>query len=267
MTDAQANKDTKDAHVTLIAEPSVVQQQISFVSSDLVSKFINPSPNTGIDSILNQNIQSHTLVNLPAYVAAETPSSDTTIPQPPIPNTLPLQQTPNSTTTTTIPTMTLPNIPNFGSLFRFEQRVSALETKMSEFKQTNQFAKVVSLISGIVDNYLASKMKESMDVVVQLQSNKLREEAQAENQEFLNQVDSSMKEIIKEQVKAQVSKIMPKWNTSSSPTPDHEWNKIKTIDNRPPQPWITQLAQAAGTQSTFNEFLDTPIDFSSFIMN
>nr|GEZ73488.1 hypothetical protein [Tanacetum cinerariifolium] len=61
----------------------------------------------------------------------------------------------------------------------FDQRVSTLENKMSEFNQTNQFAKVVSLILGIVDKYLASK------------------------------VDSIMKAIIKEHVKAQVSKIMP----------------------------------------------------------
>nr|GFD21470.1 hypothetical protein [Tanacetum cinerariifolium] len=39
--------------------------------------------------------------------------------------------------------------------------------------------------------------------------NKLREEAQAENQDFLNQVDSTMKKIIKDQVKEEVSKIMP----------------------------------------------------------
>ncbi|GJY87513.1 hypothetical protein Tco_0502141 [Tanacetum coccineum] len=163
MTDAQANKDMEDAYVTLTDEPLVVQQQSSSVSSDLVSMFINHSLDTGI----------------------ETPSSDTTIPQQPIPNTLPLQQTTDSiTTTTTIPTMTLPDIPNFASLFRFEQRVSALETEMSEFKQTNQFAKVVSSIQGIVDNYLASKIKET--------------------------VDSTMKSIIKEQVQAQVSKIMPK---------------------------------------------------------
>ncbi|GJT97916.1 hypothetical protein Tco_1093434 [Tanacetum coccineum] len=40
-----------------------------------------------------------------------------------------------------------------------------------------------------------------------------------------------------------------------------------TVDNRPPQHWITQIAQAAGTQSSFNEFLATPIDFSAFIMH
>ncbi|GKA49890.1 hypothetical protein Tco_0742963, partial [Tanacetum coccineum] len=47
-------------------------------------------------------------------------------------------------------------------------------------------------------------------VAVQLQINKLREEAQSENQEFINQIDSTRKKIIKEQVQAQVSKIMPK---------------------------------------------------------
>nr|GEU70895.1 hypothetical protein [Tanacetum cinerariifolium] len=40
----------------------------------------------------------------------------------------------------------------------------------------------------IVDMYLASKMKEAVDVAIQLQSNKPRDEAQAENQEFLNQM-------------------------------------------------------------------------------
>ncbi|GJV02940.1 hypothetical protein Tco_1336509 [Tanacetum coccineum] len=58
-------------------------------------------------------------------------------------------------------------------------------------------------------DYHASKMKEAVDVVVRLQLNKLKEEAGAKNQEFFNQVDSTIKVIIKEQVKAQVSKIMP----------------------------------------------------------
>ncbi|GJV28394.1 hypothetical protein Tco_1384842 [Tanacetum coccineum] len=57
------------------------------------------------------------------------------------------------------------------------------------------------------------------------------------------------------------------WNPSGSQTPDREWNKTKTVDDRPPQSWMTQLAQASGTQSSFNEFLATPIDFSAFIMN
>ncbi|GKD32327.1 hypothetical protein Tco_1247836, partial [Tanacetum coccineum] len=62
----------------------------------------------------------------------------------------------------------------------------------------------------IVDNYLASKMKDAVNMAVQLQSNKLREEAQAQNGKFLKQIDSNIMDIIKDQVKAQVSKIMPK---------------------------------------------------------
>ncbi|GJX29527.1 hypothetical protein Tco_0237606 [Tanacetum coccineum] len=70
----------------------------------------------------------------------------------------------------------------------FDQRVSTLESEMFELRQTNLFAEAVSSIPGIVDTYLASKMKEVVDVAVQLPTNKPREEAQAENQEFLNQM-------------------------------------------------------------------------------
>ncbi|GKD59673.1 hypothetical protein Tco_1297182 [Tanacetum coccineum] len=148
MMDAQINQETGEVHVTLTTKLLVVQQQSSSVSSDLVSKFINPSSDK--------------------------------------------------------------EIPNFASLFGFERRVSSLEIELSELKQTNQFAEAVASIPGIVDNYLTSKMKDEVNVALQLKSNKLREEAQAENQDLLNSIDSNMKKIIKEQVKAQTSKIMTK---------------------------------------------------------
>ncbi|GKD73327.1 hypothetical protein Tco_1331609 [Tanacetum coccineum] len=55
--------------------------------------------------------------------------------------------------------------------------LKTLETDFSEFKQTNQIAKVVSSILGIVDAYLANKMYEAVKTVVQLQSERLRDEA------------------------------------------------------------------------------------------
>ncbi|GKA85015.1 hypothetical protein Tco_0806669 [Tanacetum coccineum] len=64
MTYAQTNQETKEVHMTLTTEPLVVQQQSSSVSSDLVSKFINPSSDIGIDSILNPNVQSDIPVNI-----------------------------------------------------------------------------------------------------------------------------------------------------------------------------------------------------------
>ncbi|GKB26411.1 hypothetical protein Tco_0865812 [Tanacetum coccineum] len=208
------NQEEEDAHVTLtpVIEAHKADEPIqsSSVSSDFTSKLLNlenPSPvDNEIASLLETSAHHETAIPEITYGF-----TTTTPPPTPFFNPLLQQQTPTFTTTTSKnPTVTLPKIPNFASVFKFDQRVSVLESKMSESKQTNQFAEAVSSILGIVDKYLASKMKEVVDVVVQLQTNKLRKEAQAKNQEFLNQVDSTMKIIIKDQVTAQVSKITPK---------------------------------------------------------
>nr|GEU95759.1 hypothetical protein [Tanacetum cinerariifolium] len=177
-----------DGHVTLttVHDKTEGTMQSSFVSSNFSRKLLNLD-NTGpdfneIDSLMNTS-------TVPPPPPPVNPFSHLTI--------IPQQQTPNSTTTTN-PIMTLLENPNFASLFQFDQRVSALETKMSEFNQTNQFAEVVSSIPGIIDKYLASKVKEAVVVAIRLQLNKLKEEAEAKNQELFKQVDSTMKAIIKE---------------------------------------------------------------------
>ncbi|GJT35510.1 hypothetical protein Tco_0925929 [Tanacetum coccineum] len=206
MTEADTTKDTEDAHVTLTAATPVVQQQSSSVS-DLVSKFISPTTDEGIDSILTPHTELTTLVNVPISVATETPATTTTIHPPLFLVTQSSQQTP---VTTTNPSTTPPPIPDFASVFGFNQRVTALESDLSKLKQSNPFAEAISSIPGIVNEYLGSKMKEAVDVAIQLKSDKIREEAQAENQEFLNSLDSHMQKIIKDQVKTQTSKIKSK---------------------------------------------------------
>ncbi|GKE91194.1 hypothetical protein Tco_1572289 [Tanacetum coccineum] len=138
---------------------------------------LNPNPDIGIDSILNT--ESTSLVDVPVTTNVEMPpSSVTTLPPPPIPLIQPLQQTP-------VPTPTI--FPN----------------DFSEFKQTNQFAEAVSSILGIVDTYLSNKKNEAVKAAVQLQSDRLREETQADNEEFINKIDENMKKIIKKQVTVQ----------------------------------------------------------------
>nr|GEW96368.1 hypothetical protein [Tanacetum cinerariifolium] len=100
-----------------------------------------------------------------------------------------------------------------------EQQNKADEPIQSFYVSSDFTSKLLNLKNpSLVDNeiaslmetsYLASKMKEAVSVVVQLQTNKLREEAQAENQELINQVALTTKTTIKDQIKAQVSKIMP----------------------------------------------------------
>ncbi|GJR31671.1 hypothetical protein Tco_1107903 [Tanacetum coccineum] len=53
-------------------------------------------------------------------------------------------------------------------------------------------------------------MQEAVDVAVQLKYERIREESTTANQQFLDSIDDGMKKIIKEQVKKEVSKIIPK---------------------------------------------------------
>nr|GEY22073.1 hypothetical protein [Tanacetum cinerariifolium] len=188
--------------------------QSSSVSSSFISKMLIPNPDTGIDSILNLNNKSTSLVDVLVTTNDEIPpSSVTTLPPPPIPLIHPMQQTYVSTPTIALST-SLKNLSTFGSLFMFEDRVKSLEDDFSEFKQTNLFAKAVSSIPSIINTYLANMMNEAIKIVVQLQSNRFRDEAQAENEDFINKLDENIKTIIKEQVKVQVkqqvSMILPR---------------------------------------------------------
>nr|GEX00202.1 copia protein [Tanacetum cinerariifolium] len=51
------------------------------------------------------------------------------------------------------------------------------------------------------------------------------------------------------------------------PTSDRDWNKTLPTVQGSAQTWISELAKQADSRSSFNELLDTPIDFSNFIMN
>ncbi|GJU09910.1 hypothetical protein Tco_1132306 [Tanacetum coccineum] len=51
------------------------------------------------------------------------------------------------------------------------------------------------------------------------------------------------------------------------PTPDPDWNKRQHVDFRPPQTWISVTAREEKPPTSFDELMDTPIDFSAFVMN
>ncbi|GKB20169.1 hypothetical protein Tco_0854092 [Tanacetum coccineum] len=214
LANVQTTQVIEDTHVIIIVVTPEVQQQSSSVSSGFISNMLNPNPNTGIDSILNMNTESTFLVDVLVTTNVEMPpSSITTLPPPPIPLVQPHQQTPVPTPTI-VPSTYLQNLPTFGSLFKFEDRVKALEDYFSQFKQTNLFVEAVSSLPGIVDTYLANKMNEAIKTVVQLQSDRLRDEAKAENKDIINKLNENIKKIIKKQVKVQVkeqvTKILPR---------------------------------------------------------
>nr|GEX27310.1 hypothetical protein [Tanacetum cinerariifolium] len=51
------------------------------------------------------------------------------------------------------------------------------------------------------------------------------------------------------------------------PTPDRAWNKTLLATHESIQSWISDLAQQADSRTSFNELMDTPVDFLAFLMN
>nr|GFB13862.1 hypothetical protein [Tanacetum cinerariifolium] len=99
---------------------------------------------------------------------------------------------------------------------------------------------------------LTPRMNEAVKVGIQIQSDRFRDEAQAENDEFLKSIDENMQKIIKEQ---------------KPPNTDRDWNKTLPATHESIQPWISELAKHSDSRSSFNELMDTPVEFSNFLMN
>nr|GFA35631.1 hypothetical protein [Tanacetum cinerariifolium] len=140
----------------------------------------------------------------------------------PLPMTAPTM-TPSTiaTITTTIqapilPTTTLStiiqNLPNFGSLFGFDNKLRTLEANFSNFMQTNQFAGAVSAILGIVQRYMDRRMND--EVNVKIIKEQVKEQVKVQVSKILPRIEQTVNEQVeaevKEQVKVQVSKILPR---------------------------------------------------------
>nr|GEZ67977.1 hypothetical protein [Tanacetum cinerariifolium] len=61
----------------------------------------------------------------------------------------------------------------------------------------------------------------------------------------------------------------PEWfsQQQKSPTLDHDWNTTLPTTYGSIQPWISELAKQSDSRSSFNELMDTPLDFSIFLIN
>nr|GEV09575.1 hypothetical protein [Tanacetum cinerariifolium] len=152
------------------------------------------------------------------------------------------------------------------------------------------------------DELYRDRLNEAVKVAVQIQSNCLRDEAQKENDEFLKTVDENMQKIIKEQVKEQVKtsyavdlsemglkKIFIKKmegnkrhdddadkDEEPSAGPDRGSKRRKEGKEHESASASTEtatkstgreLAKQIDSRSSFNELMDTPLDFSNFLIN
>nr|GEW97360.1 hypothetical protein [Tanacetum cinerariifolium] len=77
--------------------------------------------------------------------------------------------------------------------------LSAPTLTPSTIATISTFAGAVSSILGIAQRYMDQHMNEAVKVAVQIQSDRLHDEALAENEEFLKKLDENIQKIIKEQ--------------------------------------------------------------------
>nr|GEW96469.1 hypothetical protein [Tanacetum cinerariifolium] len=277
MTDVHTTQEFEDTHVTLTPVNHDGQQQSSSVSSQFVTSMLNPTPDAGIDSLFETT--SHMDVPAPTTVASLTLSAPTLTP-PTIPtiSTVPQAPTPPKTAPSTL----LQDLPNFGSLFGFDHRLKTLEANFYEFVQTNQFAGAVSSILGIVQRYMDQRMnkavKTSYDVVDDLSEMELKK-ILIEKMESNKSIHRSDKQrnLYKALVEAyEYDKIILdtygyivtlKRRRDDDADKDEEPSAGSDRGSKSIQSWISDLAKQADSRSSFNELMDTPVDFSAFLMN
>ncbi|GJW37971.1 hypothetical protein Tco_0060891 [Tanacetum coccineum] len=183
----------KDAHVTLTSSQKTKGSKQSFsVSSGIASKFLNldniPPVIDEVASMMNVKTPHEELCN-----------------QAPL-NLSVLMTTPTHVPTTEPKTSSIHALPDFTSLFRFDQRVSALEQELSQVKQIDHSAQILSQIPVIVDEHLSTRI--GFDTKTTLQN--LRESSELEKEKYIDIIEKSVKEIIKDEVTSQLPQILPK---------------------------------------------------------
>nr|GEU56044.1 putative reverse transcriptase domain-containing protein [Tanacetum cinerariifolium] len=212
-----SEQEEEDAHVTLThvldTQKTGGLTQSSSVSSNFISKLQN------LDNLADNEIASlmDTSTHHATTILEITSSFTTPTPlPPPFFNPLSQQATPTSNPTTLETTTLLLALLDFASIFNFNERVINLEKDLSVIKQVDQYAQALSSIPAIVDRYIDNKLEKAINKAIQAYNFDCREEAQAEKREYIKQVDSTVRTIIKEEFNAQLPQILPQANSKSS---------------------------------------------------
>nr|GEX18085.1 hypothetical protein [Tanacetum cinerariifolium] len=325
----QLSQEIEDSHVTLTPVNPGGVESIFATASTSIAPLPTPTPTMTLSII----------------------ASTTTASQAPIPPVA-------------FPSDIIQHLLSSGLLFRFDDRLKALEANFSQFSQTNLFAEAVSTIPGIVHQYMNQQMNKA-SVNAQLEAEVLTRSSHLSRTSYAVAADLSemeLKKILIEKMEGNKSiqrsdeqrnlykalvepyeddKIIldiygesvilkrrrdddddqgegpfagldrgskrrregkepesasapletatrstGKSTTGSRsrqasasnilngslsrkkpPTPDRDWNKTLPAVQGSTQTSISELEKKADSRSSFNELLDTTLDFSNFIMN
>nr|GEW15014.1 retrovirus-related Pol polyprotein from transposon TNT 1-94 [Tanacetum cinerariifolium] len=242
-------QEEEDAHVTFTTlhdtEKTKGPMQSYYVSSDFTKKLLNfknisPADNK-IASLMDTTIRNEEpsgqisfLYTVPVTIIPEITFAFTaTIPSPP-PSSNPLlqQSTLTPSPITSEVTTSFLALPDFAFVFRFNDKVTNLERDLSEMKQVDWYAQAISSIPAIVDRYIDNKQREALQQDIKSHAAECREEALAD------------------------STSSDSFSSNNDEQPDNEAASK-----------ISYIARAKNLPTSFDELMDTPIDFFAFVMN
>nr|GEU92259.1 copia protein [Tanacetum cinerariifolium] len=251
MADVQTTQVIENTHVTLTLVNPDVQQQSSSVSSCFVSNMLNPSPDTENEDFINkldENIQKIIKEQVKEQVKVQ-----------------PLSE------------LELKKI-----------LIEKMESNMSIHRSDEQ----KNLYKALVDAYECDKL--ILDTYGDTVTLKRRRDDADKDEEPSAGSNRGLREDEKEKNHCQpVYKMKrhprqlefetgatddqpveeasyhPHWfQKQAKPlTPDRPWNKTLSATPGHIQPWISNLAKKADSRNSFNELMDTTVDFSAFVMN
>nr|GEV04790.1 hypothetical protein [Tanacetum cinerariifolium] len=258
-------QEEEDAHVTLttVHDKTEGPLQSSSISSDFTSKLLNlDDPSLDINSLM----KTSTVTSPPPSV---NPSSH--------PTTISQQQTPDSTTTTIYPTMTLPEIPNFASDFQSNLYKALVESYNTDKDILSTYGDVVTLKRGRDDQDKdedpsarsdrgMKRRKSSKDAEPPKGSKSKESKSSSSSKGTQSQPKSFGRSTQAEE---------PKFKVADTEMQQNQGNESGHIDDQPdneaaPKQDCTIAKECYKERQpphTFDELMGTPIDFLAYVMN
>nr|GFB61092.1 hypothetical protein [Tanacetum cinerariifolium] len=141
--------------------------------------------------------------------------------------------------------------------------LKSLEASFSKYRQTNPFAEAVSNIP---------EMELKQILIEKMEGNKSIQRSDEQRNLYTALVDAyeADKNILESYGDTAILKRRREDDDDQerpSAGSDRGSKRRREAVQGSAQTWISELAKQADSRSSFNELLDTPIDFSNFIMN
>nr|GEV41087.1 hypothetical protein [Tanacetum cinerariifolium] len=288
----QATLDVEDSHVTLTPAHPDGQQESSSVSSQFVTSMLNPPSDVGMESILGlphpRIIKEQVKSQVKEQVSRILPRTEQSV-NAQLEAEVLTRSSHSSRTSYAVA----------ANLSEMELKKILIE-KMEGNKSIQRSDEQWNLYKALVDSYEATILDSYRETVIlkrrrddddqekgpsarsdwgskRRREGKEHESASAPLETATRSAGRSTAGSKSQQVSASESTFTeePVQTTSqmdepSYPKPpalDRDWNKTLPAVQGSTQTWISELAKQAYSRSSFNELLDTPLDFSNFIMN